>query len=96
MEKYLNRGYEPDQIEAIKRFLNGEKLSYTTFIDEITITCGYGKLSDIGCFQYELPMSFRKEHNILEGCKTWKELDQILRIKKLRIKKLQRIYETKF
>lgn len=72
---------------AIEKYLNGEKWSCSTFIDEETITVGYGKLDNIGCFEFELPFSFRSEHNIMYGCKKWSELDKMI----LREKKLERI-----
>lgn len=34
-----------------------KKPSYSTFIDEDTITMGYGKLYEIGDFKYPLPKS---------------------------------------
>lgn len=46
------------QLEAIKRFISGESYNVSTFIDEVTLTYGYGELSSLGCWQYELPQWF--------------------------------------
>lgn len=45
---------DADKVEAYRRFDNGEKPSYSTFIDEVTITAGYGNLDSAGMFQYPL------------------------------------------
>ena len=75
---------------AIERYLNGENINCSCFIDEVTLTIGYGKLGDMGDFQYELPYFFRKEHNIYGGCRTWKEYHKYVENKK-REEKLNRI-----
>lgn len=91
MDKYLSRNYTQNELKAIERYFNGEKYSCTTFIDEETITCGYGTIYSVGSFEFELPLSFRKEMNIMCGCKTWKEYFKAMN----RIKKLERICDTK-
>lgn len=73
-----------NEIESIDRYLKGEQWSCSTFIDEDTIVCGYGSLNLE--FEFELPLWFRIEKNIL-GCRTWSEFKR----KKLREKKLKRI-----
>lgn len=40
--------------EAYRRHGNGEKPSYSTFIDGVTTTAGYGDLDSAGSFQYPL------------------------------------------
>lgn len=56
---------------AIILYLFGKKPSSSTFIDEDTITCGYGRLDSIGCFKYPLSTSYIKFHH--NGCTTWSE-----------------------
>lgn len=46
------------QLEAIRRFISGEPYCVSTFIDEVTLTYGYGELSSLGSWQYELPQWF--------------------------------------
>jgi hypothetical protein len=48
-------------IIAVIMFLFGKKPSYSTFIDEETITAGYGRLDAIGIFKYELPKKYIKK-----------------------------------
>ena len=57
---------------AIKKYINGEKYEVSTFIDEHTITVGYNILS-LGDFEFELPLFFRIQENIMYGCKNWKD-----------------------
>jgi len=74
------------EIEAVRLYFNGEPWYSSTFNNKII--CGYGLLSDYDeSFQYELPLWFRKEYNILGGCKTWSEWNKKL----LREKKIKRI-----
>lgn len=40
--------------EAYRRFNAGEKPCFSTFIDEVTITAGYGKLDFSGEWEYPL------------------------------------------
>jgi hypothetical protein len=57
-----------NKIIALCLYLLGKKYSSSTFIDEDTITAGYGKLDHIGLFKYNLPnwLIFR-----IYKCKTW-------------------------
>ena len=47
------------------------KPSLSTFIDEDTITAGYGKLDTIGCFEYQL--SKKETMKLTGGFISWKE-----------------------
>lgn len=70
----LNLGIiDINEFVAIEKYFNGDKLSVSTFIDEVSISIGYGKLSSVGIFFYELPIDFRKIENIYGGCSTWEE-----------------------
>lgn len=41
--------------EGLRRFLIGEEWSCSTFIDGVTPTYGYGRLDELGCWEYPLP-----------------------------------------
>ena len=41
--------------KALLRFAMGEKPRFSTFIDEETVTAGYGELDDHGWWEYPLP-----------------------------------------
>lgn len=43
-----------EQKEAYRLFESGVKPSFSTFIDEVTITAGYGELDSSGSFEYPL------------------------------------------
>lgn len=74
------------EIEAVRRYFNGEQWKSSHHIIHLDdIVCGYGLLSVK--FQFELPLWFREEYNILGGCKTWKEWNK----KILRENKIKRI-----
>lgn len=49
-----NIDFERSHPEATKRFLNGEKYTCSTFIDDVTTTYGYGILDDYGSWEFEL------------------------------------------
>lgn len=49
--------YLPEELEAIRRFQNGEQPCFSTGICE-SITYGYGKLSHNGYWQYPLPYEY--------------------------------------
>lgn len=51
---------------AVIMYNIGKKPACSTFIDEVTITAGYGKLSNIGDFQYNLPRPYIKK--LFKGC----------------------------
>lgn len=44
-----------NKLIALLKYIIGVKYQTSTFIDEDTITMGYGKLDSIGEFQYPLP-----------------------------------------
>jgi hypothetical protein len=48
--------FEENKKEAIKRFENGERPSYSTGICE-SVTAGYGRLDDYGYWEYPLPVN---------------------------------------
>lgn len=53
---------ERNEIIAFFYYFAGKKLSCSTFIDEVTITHGYGKLDgNIGIWEYQLPFWFTKK-----------------------------------
>ena len=54
---------------AVIMYLIGIKLKCSTFIDEVSITAGYGKINDFGEFQYPLPKRYIKKH--FKGCLKW-------------------------
>lgn len=43
---------------AIALFYLGRPPGCTTFIDEVTMSYGYGKLDNLGLWQYQLPFGF--------------------------------------
>ena len=47
-----------NELKAIEMFINGEPYSVSTFIDEVTMTYGYGNLDSMGSWQYQLPQWF--------------------------------------
>ena len=81
-----------NEITAMALFESGELFSSSTFIDEETMTLGYGTLDSLGCWQYELPINYRIEHNICGGCITWSEYFEYVD-KETRKKKLERILD---
>jgi len=56
---------------AVAIYLTGKKPSCSTFIDEVSITAGYGQLDDLGFFQYPLPKKYVKKQ--FKGCLKWKD-----------------------
>ena len=56
---------------AVAMYSIGKKPSCSTFIDEVSITAGYGKLNSIGDFQYNLPRWCIRR--IYKGCTKWKD-----------------------
>lgn len=56
---------------AVAMYSIGKKPACSTFIDEVSITAGYGKLNDIGCFQYDLPRWCVRK--LFKGCTKWKD-----------------------
>jgi hypothetical protein len=56
---------------AIIIYLTGKKPSCSTFIDEVSITAGYGQLNDFGDWQYSLPKKYIKKQ--FKGCLMWKD-----------------------
>lgn len=50
----LHQEDEECQAEAYRRYELGITPSYSTFIDEITITAGYGELDRVGSFEFPL------------------------------------------
>ena len=56
---------------AVVIYSIGKKPSCSTFIDEVSITTGYGKLNDIGYFQYDLPKWCVRK--LFKGCTKWKD-----------------------
>lgn len=61
--------------EGLRRFLNGEQWSCSTFIDEVTTTYGYGKLDELGCWEFPLPKAVVA---LLEECGKFKLYTRIL------------------
>ena len=57
---------------AIVMFLCGRKSQLSKFIDEETITAGYGQLYAVGSFEYGLPVKYVKK--ITGGHVLWKDL----------------------
>ena len=56
---------------AVAMYSIGKKPNCSTFIDEVSITAGYGKLNSIGDFQYDLPRwCIRKMY---KGCTKWSD-----------------------
>ena len=56
---------------AVAMYSIGKKPNCSTFIDEVSITAGYGKLNSIGDFQYDLPRwCIRKMY---KGCTKWND-----------------------
>jgi len=55
---------------ALFFYYTGKKYWSSTFIDEDTITAGYGKLDNIGMFEYPLPDYLIKR---IWGYNTWSE-----------------------
>ncbi len=53
---------------AIILYHLGKKISVSTFIDEDTITAGYGKLDSLGFFKYPLPKKYIIK---IYGCNKW-------------------------
>jgi hypothetical protein len=49
-------------IVALCLYFAGKQFAVSEFIDEDTITAGYGKLSGIGVFKYPLPRWVIKKH----------------------------------
>ena len=56
---------------AVVIYLTGKKPNCSTFIDEVSITAGYGKLNDLGDWQYSLPKKYIKKE--FKGCLKWKD-----------------------
>lgn len=55
---FLNKSsFTANELEAIRRYTAGVKPSCSTFIDEVTMTYGYGELSDFGSWEFEIPHS---------------------------------------
>ena len=85
--KYKKGDIESNEYHAIVKYLSGETLHCSTFIDEQTRTLGYGELDSLGTFEYELPLMFRIEMEIDGGTLTWKQYFEwkktIIREKKL-------------
>ena len=46
--------------EGIRRFLSGQQVCVSMFIDEVTLTYGYGCLDKHGCWQYPVPAQLVK------------------------------------
>ena len=65
----VNLLYNVRSYWAILLYKIGVKPSCSTFIDEETITVGYGKLDSVGYFQYDLPRKY--VHKLFKGCDTW-------------------------
>ena len=64
---------------AVVIYLFGKKPNSSTFIDEVSITAGYGQLNNIGEFKYALPdWCVRKMFN---GCNNW---DEYLKLNKMK------------
>lgn len=55
-------------IIAVVLYHWGVRLTVSTFIDEDTITAGYGQLYADGCFQYPLPPNYIRK---IYGCTKW-------------------------
>lgn len=52
---------EWSEIKAIYWYYTGKPSSCTTFMDEETLSYGYGKMDKIGCWEYQLPFWFTKK-----------------------------------
>ncbi len=62
-----------NELIAIILYTFGKKPCCSCFIDEDTITLGYGKLHSIGTWQYQLPYGSIKK---IMGTLSWKEYIQ--------------------
>jgi len=49
-----------EELEAIRRYQNGEKLSFSSGIADDEITYGYGKLDNNGYWEFPLPYVYLK------------------------------------
>lgn len=58
--KYLI-SLEFSEIVALFLYFIGKQYKTSVFIDEVTLTYGYGKLDTIGCWEYQLPFWFTKK-----------------------------------
>jgi gamma-glutamylcysteine synthetase len=54
---------------AVILYLFGKRPSCSTFIDETSITAGYGQLDDLGDFQYSFPLWLVRMR--FKGCIKW-------------------------
>lgn len=59
---------------ALIKYFTGQKPSISTFIDEETITMGYGNLNSMGWFEYPLPDFIVRCEN--KGALTWEEFKE--------------------
>ena len=56
---------------AVVMYKIGKTPSCSTFIDEVSIPAGYGKLNDVGSFKYDLPKRYVRK--LFKGCTNWND-----------------------
>ena len=56
---------------AVAMYSIGKKPACSTFIDEVSITAGYGRLNAVGYFQYDLPKRYVRK--LFKGCTKWND-----------------------
>jgi hypothetical protein len=66
-----NMSYVVRSYCAVVMFWVGKEPACSTFIDEVSITAGYGRLNSIGAFRYDLPKRYVRK--LFKGCDKWRD-----------------------